>query len=441
MTEVADKELPTRAYARLLLQLHPLIEQGKGDTEEADAIRERMEEPWYAMTEQEQERFRWLSADLYALAEGGPKPIEMNTQERADYGRRFGEALRARDWDHLLDLLRRPPKDTATDAVVFLQARFWDHLGDREVALALMRGAERLNPEANATFVMTLLGWMGRAEEEEVAARAILANARSSPESIYLAAGVVLRATQGKTGEEARQEWERLVPLLRHALGATLAEPRERRLLPDLDPYIVCMLGFFHEKLGQKDEARKLYTEALTRNPGDPEVLGFRGTMLYPSDPAAALEDFKKAADAGSSSAWPYYFLARHALLREAYRLAGQMTVAALKRAGLPSRMQAELHEWLGICQSVFGQSSEQVRGSFDRALELDPGNQRIIQNQAVALKEAEKPKGLPGGLSWQVTQRTEPAVVHQGLRGRIDAQQVRAGQQMDESQLFAHVS
>ena len=89
----------------------------------------------------------------------------------------------------------------------------------------------------------------------------------------------------------------------------------------------------------------------------------------------------------------------------------------------------------------VLGQHPEVVRDSFNRALELDPGNTRIIQNRAVALMEAEQPKGTPGGYPWQVTQGAESVALRQVLRERIDVQQGRAGQQMDEPQLLALVS
>lgn len=50
-------------YVRLLVRLDDLMQQGKGDDPEADAIRDQMDEPWYAMTEKEREFAREM-ADL-----------------------------------------------------------------------------------------------------------------------------------------------------------------------------------------------------------------------------------------------------------------------------------------------------------------------------------------------------------------------------------------
>lgn len=63
-------ESPAEEYARLLGKLHELITQGEGDSAEADAIRDEMDGPWYALTEQERERLNGLSEDLSAGAEG-----------------------------------------------------------------------------------------------------------------------------------------------------------------------------------------------------------------------------------------------------------------------------------------------------------------------------------------------------------------------------------
>lgn len=36
-------------YLRLLTQLHELIAQGRGDSDEADIIRDQMDGPWYQL--------------------------------------------------------------------------------------------------------------------------------------------------------------------------------------------------------------------------------------------------------------------------------------------------------------------------------------------------------------------------------------------------------
>jgi hypothetical protein len=155
----ATDDTPARAYSRLLLRLHDLIAKGQGDDPEADAVRDQMDAPWYAMTDAEQERVGGLSEDLYALAENNPRAVRMPAEERRQWGQEFGAAFAAGDWDRALVLLRRPPDDVPAAHVAFFQADCWEHLGCPEVALRFMRSATRLDT-AQAVSVLTL--WFPR---------------------------------------------------------------------------------------------------------------------------------------------------------------------------------------------------------------------------------------------------------------------------------------
>lgn len=162
---------PALIYARLLRQSHELLSQNKGDTPEAEALAEQMDQPWYALTAQEQRRMRGLSADLHALREGGPKRIEMAPEQFAAWQRDARDAYaRAElgDADALLDFLRQPvPSNLPRHIVPFLQARCWEELGDLETALIFMKEAERDEPEQRVSIV-PLLHRLGRTEDAVV---------------------------------------------------------------------------------------------------------------------------------------------------------------------------------------------------------------------------------------------------------------------------------
>jgi hypothetical protein len=49
-------------YTKLLKQLHALIDKGLGESLEADAIRDRMDEPWSHLTKEEIAEIDRLSA-------------------------------------------------------------------------------------------------------------------------------------------------------------------------------------------------------------------------------------------------------------------------------------------------------------------------------------------------------------------------------------------
>jgi hypothetical protein len=141
----ARNEPPVRVYARLLRQLHEYIARGQGDSPEAEAVGDQMDEPGYALTQREQERVGGLSEDLYALAEGDVKSAAMSKPDRDRWESEFGAAMGSADWDRALHLLRHPPNDVSPEYVRSTQAMCWGRLGDPETALVFAQAAERIS--------------------------------------------------------------------------------------------------------------------------------------------------------------------------------------------------------------------------------------------------------------------------------------------------------
>lgn len=52
-------------YEVLLRRLHVLIQEGNGESAEADDIRDRMDVPWYKMSGEDKRDMDRLSAELY----------------------------------------------------------------------------------------------------------------------------------------------------------------------------------------------------------------------------------------------------------------------------------------------------------------------------------------------------------------------------------------
>jgi hypothetical protein len=153
---------PARTYARFLRQLHALIAEGKGDSSEAEALSEQMDDSAKELTAEERDRLSGLSEDFYALAEGAGQPVALSPPEIRRWDEQFRQASEAGDWDRLLRFLRHAPREALTlDAVRSLQAECWERLGDRETALVFMQEAARLNPQ-HALSVERLLGRLGR---------------------------------------------------------------------------------------------------------------------------------------------------------------------------------------------------------------------------------------------------------------------------------------
>ena len=125
---------------RLLRRLDEIIAEGNGDGPEADAVRNQMEEPWYAMTEGEQHLLDLLSADVRTLWKV-PRPRQPPTAE-ARAG--FDAALRTEDWREVLASLHRAPGLTDPPRAALMRAQAWRALGHPDVADEFIALARRL---------------------------------------------------------------------------------------------------------------------------------------------------------------------------------------------------------------------------------------------------------------------------------------------------------
>jgi tetratricopeptide (TPR) repeat protein len=416
---------PTLTYARLLRQVHALIAEGKGDTPEAEALADQMDAPWHAMTEQEQARMRGLSIDLYALAEPGGGQVAMSAEElrkRQEQATVVRDALfGVGDVDTALAFLRRPsPSSIPRQAIRFLQARCWQRLGDLETALVFLKAAEKLDPH-QAISVLMLLQTLGRVHEVEEYANRIMDDPRANSGELYLAAAALLLPTRGMRSAEAKPILERIVAALNRALDQLRNMPPHLVDIPTLDRYIALMLSLFLERLDCKAEAARVYDEALARYPNDPDLLTFRALKRIETDPAGALRDSAKAAQMGATSAWPYFFLARYALLQGTYGEAlRQAILASEHRAG--GAVQADIYELIAIAQAQLGQPLSVVVENFDRACALDPKNERIRRNRELARRGL---TSAPLGAQLQrPPSQVPPEMIRRALDGEAAIQQ-----------------
>jgi len=58
-------ETPLATYVHHLLDLHDMFNKGKGDTDESDEIRDKMDAPWHNLTSRETKVVNELSAALH----------------------------------------------------------------------------------------------------------------------------------------------------------------------------------------------------------------------------------------------------------------------------------------------------------------------------------------------------------------------------------------
>ena len=130
-------------YKKLLLQLHEMNRQGTDQTDEADVIRDQMDAPGYRLNEKELERVNGLSADLYMLT--GEEILE--SPDLPDIDIEFSKAYKAKDWDRVLEILRKRDPQLQAHLVAKIRILCWSKLGDNDVALLFAEHALKLKPD------------------------------------------------------------------------------------------------------------------------------------------------------------------------------------------------------------------------------------------------------------------------------------------------------
>ncbi len=394
---------PMPTYARLLRESHALIAQGKGDSSEAEALAERMDQPWYAMTADEQDRMRGLSADLNALLEGGPKRVTMSPEQRAAWESKAQAAvmqLESGAIDAALAFLRQPiPATLPPHFIPVLQARCWVHLGDPETALVFLQEAERASSEVTQA-VLNLLIQLRRLDEAMVYAEKILARPEASPVELYLAASALILRTTDLSDPEARPTLGRLVEVLKRAQAGLAGPHADQAEPPGLDAAVAIALGHCHERMGDGAAAVAVYSAALERHQHHADLLVSRGLARVGADDPNALLDFREALRWGARTIWPGYILSRQALLAGAPGEAHRLALEAADAAG-PAAVRALIHETIALASLRLGYSPERVLEHFALAVQLDPTNERIRRNEATARSLAEGPAAR-SRVDWQ---------------------------------------
>ena len=131
-------------------------------------------------------------------------------------------------------------------------------------------------------------------------------------------------------------------------------------------------LGYCYFRTGDYQAALEHYNRGLSLDPENDSLLIARGTVLYGAD-RHAIADFEQVVSRGSTTMWPYFFLAHYHLVGNRFNECRQMCDRALNLGG-PNEVQALLNEWLAISNAELGSPRELVRDEFVRAIRLAPG-------------------------------------------------------------------
>jgi tetratricopeptide (TPR) repeat protein len=368
-------------FQELLKKLQDLIAAGEGDSPAADTVRDEMDSLWPQLTDDKRRRLRGLSADLYALSCAEiPRPVPTQ-KARDELPRRIREAFEGERFDEVLELLRFHPEFLPEHAVAYLRGRCWLQLDDFLPAVWFFDLAAALAPDHPSYAAMALNALVMAGQLDDAVERAHRAAFDSSSSSVLrmIAAQALFTAAKRVSTEKARTLYERVIETVTAALARQ--SPTDQLVnLPGLRSAGRLCRAMAHERLGNAGEASQEYDALLNDDPTDARSWLIAGLFELGRDRERADERFKEAIRLGTSTPWPYLFLAHSRLLARDYKSVVELAQHGLNLAQTNSE-RAILFEWLGIAQTELSAPVDLVRYLFDAAVTLDPLNMNIRKN------------------------------------------------------------
>ncbi len=296
---------PLFQHIKQTLELHRLIREGLGDTDEADALRDAMHETWDQLSPDDLPIVHGLSADLYSLTGD-----ETNNPEHAEPANppMLAEALRQGDWRQVLEIARRLQHVVDEDIRAYCRARAWAGLGLYDAAIEFIDHAARMTT-ARPTYVIVGLDYLVRANRTEEAvqrAQGILANPHANPRLTMRAADVLFRrAIELPPGREQTDLFEQAAAVLERALASHDDSP-----VAAISFGASLELAIIYRRMGNLDCALEWLERAQRMAPErfEPHLLRGIAYVALGQPPRAALE-FREAIRSGATHPLPFAWL------------------------------------------------------------------------------------------------------------------------------------
>jgi len=267
-------------YMARLLDLHRLIRDGAGDSEEADATRDRMDHPWYRLSDDEIARVDELSADLNTLEPDSPILHPQGGGFLSDESRgEFDSLLLNEDWRGIIGFLRDRASTVSADLAAYYRGRCWTELGEHEAAIEFLRYAAERRPDC-APVLIHLLVRTDRLREARTRALQLLPVADSLiPNNAFTLANCCGMIAARLSPPERNRWLEHSVDLFERTF-ARANELRDRGIETEVIPGEFAALGLAYLVLGNPEKARWNSDKALELEPDNPNAKMLHGLVL-----------------------------------------------------------------------------------------------------------------------------------------------------------------
>ena len=407
---------PLHSISKLLVRLHALIESGQGDSDQADAMRDLMDWPWYRMSPSEQEVARQLSADLYALHETEekqhPRDAKVCTPGLASAlsaASERGEYLKA------LQLIKSRPSEISEERAAMLRGVCYEKMGLFDTGLEFFEHAASVAEDSESinAFILASLLIHGRTEDAAAKARRLLCESDKPTIGLRRIAAEMLFALAAKQLGSERAEITHEAETQYLAVLSDLNDDPHRLDSSHIASHCHSMLAACYLILDRQQDSIAHITLAIKADPNNAFLYVQRGLQLSQADFQVAKRDFHKAIELGTQDCWPFYYIALDAIKSGDYDRCILMCEAAARRTD-DFELLAILHEWTAISLSSKHNTLAElpvksIRHHFNLAMSLSPANQTIAANLASfesTLNEARSQA------HWQIGVPIDPSMV-----------------------------
>jgi tetratricopeptide (TPR) repeat protein len=372
-----------REYAEMQVRRHFLLIGGKGESDEAGEIEERLSSIWEGLDETQRRSLNGMAADLNWLRRRGtppPKGREVSEVTEAEL-RELQAAQDAQDWHAILHHLRVCAPAVPLDMLAYSRATCYLKLDFPQISAALADLTVELS-HANGQIARLAFDALRYLAPDMAFRRAqqVMSLASIYPPVLVVQCIGYVFDTLGT--DPTIFDAERIVGMIQEArrrLEGTPASVAERA-------HFCYLAGAEMQAFRREREARELYEEALILEPENPFVLAGLGMSLYAADTPRAVELFQKAILSKATFIRPYLHLSHYYLLHREFAKAFDYARQAMDFAR-DDRARAAILEIMAISECELGSPPEDVLKKLSEAARLAPNSARIGENLKAFMK------------------------------------------------------
>jgi tetratricopeptide (TPR) repeat protein len=207
-------------YIRLLFKLHVAIAEGWDETDEGEALRERMDREGNSLGSDEIASLNGISADFYSLTDPLPAVVAPLTADVwADLQPLF-QPRKSKELHEVLDLLRKHAGFIPPASLAYLRGKIWMEAGEYQIAAAFLKRASELEPDnANYRYLALHAIWIADPLSATQESQAILSNPeRHSPRMVLKAFDILLQHIRAQAGDQVYEVLKNYVSIVQNSI-------------------------------------------------------------------------------------------------------------------------------------------------------------------------------------------------------------------------------